>query len=204
MKNLIIGLGTGRCGTVSLSKLLTSQDNSYFSHEWDEVHMWNSSFNKFISYIDTIKHDFFGDVSFYNLPYVNSILEIYPNAKFIILKRDKNETIKSYMDKTKGRNHWQSHDGKKFKYCDWDHCYPKFEAQSKSEAIGMYWEYYYEECSKISTKQSFHISTNELNDEKKCLELLNWCGFPRPIYELKHLNKIMDPWDKKNNEIQSL
>lgn len=188
-KNVIIGLGTGRCGTVSLSKLLNAQKNSYFSHEWGGAHAWNSYFNKFSSYIDHMQYEFCGDVAFYNLPYVSSILELYPNAKFIILKRDKNETIKSYMNKTKETNHWEFHDGKKFKYCDWDHCYPKFEARDKSEAIGMYWEYYYKECSKINPKNCFYISTDELNDEKKCLELLNWCGFTKPIYRLSHFNK---------------
>ena len=36
-KQLIIGLGTGRCGTVSLSELLTSQKNTTVSHECNNV-----------------------------------------------------------------------------------------------------------------------------------------------------------------------
>ena len=189
MNNLIVGLGTGRCGTVSLSKLLTCQKDSYFSHEWDGPHPWNSNFDKFLSYVNDIKYNFHGDVAFYNLPYVNSILDVYPDTKFIILKRDKNETVKSYMNKTKGRNHWQVHDGKNFSYCDWDKSYPKFEAKNKEEAISLYWDYYYKECSKINPKNCVHMFTHELNDEKKCLEVLDWCGFPNPIYERKKLNQ---------------
>ena len=39
-KKIIFGLGTGRCGTVSLSHLLNEQSNAYFTHERPFLMPW--------------------------------------------------------------------------------------------------------------------------------------------------------------------
>jgi hypothetical protein len=34
-----------------------------------------------------------------------------------------------------------------------------------------------------------HLSTNELNDEKKIKKVLKFCGFEKPKFAIKHLNR---------------
>jgi len=41
IRKLIIGLGTGRCGTMSLSKLLSMQENTIVSHETGTPLPWD-------------------------------------------------------------------------------------------------------------------------------------------------------------------
>ena len=134
-------------------------------------------------------HQFVGDVSFYNLPYANNIINDYPDVKFVILQRDRTETIRSYLKKTSGRNHWQDHKGSGFRLCPWDQCYPKFTANNKEHALEQYWELYYNTCKDIDQSRCFWMSTSELNEETKCKEMLTFCGYETPVYEQIQLNK---------------
>ena len=45
-KQLIIGVGTGRCGTVSLFKILDMQKDSKTTHESEPILQWNFSKKK--------------------------------------------------------------------------------------------------------------------------------------------------------------
>lgn len=190
-KQLIIGLGTGRCGTVSLSRLFSNQSNSFVSHERSRL-PWNvdaAKYNTVFKNIHSTEHQYIGDVSFYNLPYVDSIICDYPNVKFVVLRRNLTDTVKSYLKKTTGRNHWQQHGGKGFRLCPWDQCYPKFEASSKQHALEQYWNLYYDTCEKIDQSKCFWLNTNDLNNESKCKEMLAFCGFDDPVYNKIQLNK---------------
>jgi hypothetical protein len=118
-----------------------------------------------------------GDIAFYYLSYVEAIAERNPNVRFLCLRRDIDETIASWMNKSciprwrskyladkfgawitrepfyESRNFWMNHDGTRWKpYPVWDKCFPKFEAKTKPEAIRMYCEYYYEEASRLAEK----------------------------------------------------
>ena len=108
MTRIIIGLGTGRCGTVSLKHLLAMQLHTQATHETMLLpHKYNE--HKYVQYMRKLYNRKFriaADVALWNLPYVTTILAEYPSTKFICLKRDKEETIQSFMRKTKnGRNH---------------------------------------------------------------------------------------------------
>lgn len=194
MKNIIIGLGTGRCGTVSLTRLLNLQNSCVASHESvarssQNGETWGKNFTELVNYIDNKSEKFVCEVSFYNLPYVEQLINRYDNVKFVIMKRDRQETIDSYMKKTSGRNHWQTHDGTHYRKCEWDSTYPKFEGVDKTDSIGMYWDYYYNMCSDIDQSLCYTINTNDLNDEAKCLDMLSFCGFESPKYSKIKLNQ---------------
>lgn len=182
-KQLIIGLGTGRCGTVSLSRLLNSQKNSNVSHESKPILTWKFDKEKIESKLNAIsdkKGRYIGDVAFYYLPYVRYILKKFPNTKFVCLKRLKNEVIKSYLFKTKGRNHLIDHFGNKWKKDNkWDYAFPKYDLNSKEEAIGVYWEDYYKEVRGLIKKYPKNIEIfdiDELNSNEGVKRILNFCG----------------------------
>lgn len=187
MKNLIIGLGTGRCGTMSLSKLLTAQENCFVTHEMGgrPLLSWNKDEYLFENYYRLIKNrrqQFIGDVAFYNLPYAIDYLSKNEKTVFVILRRDKQETIKSYLKKTEGRNHCITHDGSKWRLDSWDKCYPKFDVTEKEAALSAYYDHYYELCNQLPQEKCFWMKTNELNNEQKCIEMLKFCGFLNPTY----------------------
>lgn len=146
-KKLIFGIGTGRCGTVSLCTLLNSQKYSSITHEMRPLVAWNGSPDKLDKRIKTIlsqKGSYVGDIAFFYLPYIDYILQHYPGAKIICLKRAKNQVVESYIRKTPRRNHWVKHPGLIWHKCEWDKCFPKYHSLLKRNAIGKYWEEYYE------------------------------------------------------------
>ncbi len=125
-KQWIFGLGTGRCGSMSLANLLSFQKDCLISHElggrpmlsWDG----NGDLSKFLKTINSRRDRVIGDVSFYLLPYANKLLGNLTDVKFIILKRDKKATIDSYLKKSEGRNHWIDHNNTKWRSKVWDRC----------------------------------------------------------------------------------
>jgi hypothetical protein len=187
MKKVIIGLGTGRCGTTSLSELLSLQDDSDVTHETNGKNQFlvnwlknEEDLTKIINFIDDKKKSFKGDVAFWYLPYVESLIEVYPGVKFVVIQRNKEEVINSYLNWVKNpRNHWSSNPDDSFTKCRWDKCYPKF-IGNKREALEKYIDYYKLEVERLSQlyKDKFKIiDINDLNDYDKVEDILTFCGY---------------------------
>ena len=182
----VFGLGTGRCGTHSLAHLLNSQPNVKVSHEvggqpmlpWvkdkTSIEFANEIIHKLES--DSIN----GDVAFYWLSYVHEIIQCTPHVKFVVLKRDRQAVIDSFMKWTPTRNHWKNHMGLEWIECPWDKCFPTYSNKlTKEEAIGEYWDKYYKRIDilmRIYPDQFIIFQTEDLNDEEKVQGLLGWCG----------------------------
>ncbi len=125
-----------------------------------------------------------GDIAYYYLNYVGDILNVEPECKFVCLKREREQTVASWMKKSQimrwkslwvadrlkalitrtpfqsEYNHWQEHDGSTWKHDPvWDSCFPKFEAETKEGAIRQYWDYYYAEAARQEQRfpESFRI-----------------------------------------------
>lgn len=181
-KNIIIGLGTGRCGSVSLTYLLNSQKDFNISHEicpspWEYS---QNSLNHLLNILNNRKENVVGDCAYYHLNYCEKMLELYPNTLFPILQRDKQEVVESYLKKTLGRNHWSINrdTGEKEDYY-WDRTYPKYNLP-KREAITRYYNEYYEKCRNFVSKypDKFKIfgmkeTFNSLSGQSQLLEFLN-------------------------------
>jgi hypothetical protein len=145
-----------------------------------------------------------GDIAYYYLSYVEDILKEVPEAKFVCIKRDREQTVASWLKKSEIKrwrslwladrfkafvtrtpfhteyNHWQQHDGSVWKKdAVWDSCFPKFEASSKESAIRQYWDFYYEEASRLESKvpESFRIfSINDLSAADGQQRILSFAG----------------------------
>ena len=118
MNKLVIGLGTGRCGTRSLTSLF---------QEWGIP----SSHEKYRLYWEPNKKQLsealgqmVSDVGFYWLNYVDLVIEQCPDAKFICLKRNKERMVASFARSFKSplahKIAWINHpDGEEVtRYCD--------------------------------------------------------------------------------------
>ncbi len=183
LREVVIGLGSGRCGTRSLAALLDSQNRAHVSHEilgpsvaWEqgEATVWGM--------LRDLPRDsglrLVGDVASYYLPYVEHILSVYLSTRFVCLKRDREETIASFVKKTPRKNHWMAHDGSWWRHSPWDQCFPKYHASSKEEAIGRYWDDYYRRAEELQSRypasfRVFPIETlNTLDGQRRILDFL--------------------------------
>lgn len=189
MRKNIFGMGTGRCGTHSLAKLIDLQFDTICLHEplRHEVE-WDYKEEHALAIINHVKRlgedsDNVGSVALNYLPYVERLNQEFPDARFVILKRNKRDTVKSYLKwigEDKGfKNHWMEHDGTYWNHDDWDNCYPKFHTDDINQAVQMYWDLYYKRAAELEAQMPnlkvFWMS--DLNDNKTVAKILDFCGF---------------------------
>lgn len=184
MKKLIIGLGSGRCGTVSLYRLLNFQKDSSFNHESRPIVPW--IFNKKIidnklEILLNKNKKYVGDVSSSYLNYVEYILKKVPSARFVVLKRNREEVITSFMKNTKwlNVNFWKSPKKQKFGLVkEYYEMHPKYDLDSKEEALGKYWDDYYNQVDVLIKKYPSNVklfNTASLNSKEGIEKILSFC-----------------------------
>lgn len=207
---IVLGLGSGRTGTASLSYLISSQRGAICFHELNPTgavfegnpqpitntirefqailnggdkrllaldYARPASVGKYAELQQMDDVEIMGDIAFYYLRYVEDILAITKNVRFVCIKRDKAKTVESWLKKSaihrwrslwladrlkslitrtpfhESKNFWQEHDGSVYEPDPvWDKTFPKFQAASKKEAIEKYWDYYYEEAGRLADK----------------------------------------------------
>ena len=183
----VIGTGSGRCGTMSLAVLLSSQVGYHATHERFKYKIKYRGSGYFV-------RRFYGgtgaDVALQWLWYTDLILSpaTHPDAKaarIICLRRDRQATIDSYMAKTRGKNHFQPLRIRKslWRLDAWDDAYPDYEAETKREAVAKYYDDYYRQAERYEKKYPgrFKIfATESLNSERGVKCLLTFAGIPVP------------------------
>ena len=219
-KQLIISIGTGRCGSVSLSKFLSAQEyvsvlheGRLDSHKIRKLIKWGNDEKNLFEWLEFLLsldgNKFVGDTGMYYLPYIEQIIDKYPQVKIIVMERDKEEVVKSYIKKTTGRNHWFDHDGKEWDKDDkWDPCYPKYNISNKEKALEKYWEDYKNQTDNLILKFPDKIkkwtiqSLNTLNGKNEILNFLNY-NLDRNInQEFKHNTKLKSEKENFLNKIK--
>jgi len=194
----IIGMGSGRCGTTSLTSILNKINIT--THElilinkgnMDDPIAWENDFPKLKRKIGYIS----ADISFWNLSYIEQLNNEY-DCKFICLKRNKEDTVRSYSKWTQKQNvnHWVIHDNTKWNHNQWDISYPKFDYDdNKENSISKYWDMYYDLAERYERElDNFKIfDISSLNTEEGLQEILNFLDI-----ELKDIKKITGFHDNK-------
>jgi hypothetical protein len=196
---LVIGLGTGRSGTVSLARFLDRQPGAFFSHEggydrprllrhtFGHILPWEPSQTAFAAWLAGLERaaagaSVYGDVAPYLLPYVERIQAARPGARFLCVRRAREEVVRSFLRHTAGTNPWQEHDGRRYLRRSWDAAFPKLTAASKAEAIARYWERYDAQAREYAARypETFRIvEFAALNERATQAALLDFAGLPR-------------------------
>jgi hypothetical protein len=208
-RQLIIGLGSGRSGTTSLSRLLNIQPSSFFLHEGsfdrgDFLLPWEKDIDLMDRFFEILEDEsseakFYGCVALFFLPYVEDIIKKYPNVKFIRLIRDRSAVVRSFLTHSGNYNWWENHDGTYWKHDPvWDREFPKFNAVSKEEAIGKYWDFYNQQGLILQEKypENFKIFNMEnLNSRTGMNEIFDFVGYPSigRIFKIVHTNSAYTP-----------
>lgn len=209
---MILGLGTGRCGTLHLSDFLKQQpDMALCTHEhlkwkWNkEEQIRICAFNRYSSFENSIV----GDVGSFLLPHVGKIAQFFKQTKIIILKRNKENTIASWMRWTnKVHNYWVPHTKGVWEDDLWDVMFPKFDMEDapKENVIGAYYDYYYEECKKLESDfETLWISTEDLDNDFTRKSICEFCGFNLSLCKLNiecKRNASCGSKEKKHNTNQ--
>lgn len=192
-QRLIIGLGTGRSGTQSLSTFLSAHRGICVLHEGrvsgsstSKVFGWENDEEAVVEWLAGLQqaypdHAYVGDVGMYYLNYVDHIIRAFPSTLFICMQRSKRAVVRSYMRKTYGFNHWMHHEGKKWqKDARWDSAYPKFSARSKKDAISQYWDFYAARIKQLGSTYPGRLLIVHLEefDRPECREqILDFIGY---------------------------
>lgn len=192
---IVIGLGTGRCGTKSLAVLLNHQPSTAVGHEmrpllpWDKAGAPQDVRSRFAMLVERYPQVArVGDVGHFYLPYIPDLFEAFENLRVVCLQRDREETIDSFIRwitaTRSGRpvNHW-SLDRDGFESDPWDRCFPHYPTRDMAQGIGRYWDDYYREAQRLATAfpEQFRIFPTErsLREVDGIRELLDWVGVPR-------------------------
>ena len=177
---MFIGIGTGRCGTKSLAKLVDNCGGCSVFHEanWQtKQHKFNTplpwEFDEKLAKqrIQNMKkrngiYSLFGDVAFYYLNYLDYFIENYPTLKIVHIYRDKESVVNSYLAKTSKEESLREYDnwttGAKSIDKIWTHCFPKYDTADKKEAIGLYYDEYIRATKKYKNHM-IEINVEEIN-----------------------------------------
>lgn len=197
MKRLVLGIGSGRCGTKSLASLLDSQPDARVTHElWDAGRgarwagplPWQEdlgALHRALTEIQRYPGAYVGDVASFWLPYVDRLLSDKSlDVRIVALRRNKKEVVESFLEKTADTNHWMKHTGQEFKLNTlWDASFPKYDVPSKREAIERYWEEYYSRVDHLVAAYPRRVRLWEmhlgLNIESGRAAICDFVGFER-------------------------
>lgn len=189
-KRIVIGLGTGRCGTDSFARLLNEQKDFKAFHEhfflqWDERDVVSAVllFNHLLAQRGS---RFVADVAFYWIRHVEKLIPLIPKTKFVCLWRERQEVIDSFDEHSKLRNYWTSPTSK-----HWDErdenvldfmmlSFPQYDLP-KREAIGAYWDDY----DRMSRRLEKHFPGNFMRINMK--DALNTEEGMKRVFDFIHL-----------------
>jgi len=157
MKNTkIIICGTGRCGTKSLQILLGSCKNSIATHEFSPVLDWDFNEEQFkarLNHFKGINTKYYSDTGAWYLNYLERFIKEIPDIKIVVLTRDRQKVIPSYIAKCNKHNFWNnSHTDGSIPHNDYDNAFPDYGNIPIEEAISKFWDDYYITVNKLVTK----------------------------------------------------
>lgn len=198
-KKISFVIGPGRCGFKAYYKLLFMQKNIKVDYEFYRIR-WEDPIDyglanaiiRLYGLLSLYKDTYLAvSIAHYFLPYFEKIIEMYPETRFICLKRNKEETVQSLILAAKTRNFWTDTSSKfwdtnysrgKFYYT-----FPSFDLP-RSDAAAKYYDHYFEIVSSLINRYPDHAKLYNVPEvfEDKMLqhESLEFLGVNNPVVRL--------------------
>ena len=175
---IVIGYGTGRCGTQSLASFLNQQQGFKVTHErvplgWVPTLGDNREdvIRDFANEVHDGRLKAVGDISYVWINHIAYVVKHYKFAKLINITRDDDEVIESFWTykavirtfASFMENEWFGHPYNSDK--------PTKDAIARTVKFYRYWE---KEYIKWFPEVIYQMDVNDLNDEDKLHNLLTW------------------------------
>ena len=192
--SVILGLGTGRCGTHSLTDLLNLQTGAEFTHEewpllpWNRVAGRPGIGERLRRLRRTRAGRYVGDVASFYLPYAEQAIALDPKLRMICLERPREEVVASFcrwLDTVHPlpTDHWSRSPAPGWYHEPfWSRIFPRYDVSDRGEGIRRYWEDYHQAAAELARRfpQNFRVfPTHEaLNTDTGVRDLLTFAGIP--------------------------
>jgi hypothetical protein len=191
-RRIILGIGSGRCGTRSLANLLNRQQGTHITHEEPPRLPWRVPHDRALAQRlaqmrRVRKEPIVGDVASYFLPYLEQAIDDSPTIRVVCLKRPRQEVISSFcrwIDKVHPlpTNHWSARPEPPWHHEPvWTRVFPQYDLSDREQGIGRYWDEYYERAAALARQFPDHLRIFDwlaaLNTEGGQRELLEFCGY---------------------------
>jgi hypothetical protein len=178
---VFLGIGSGRCGTVSLARIVGGCANTLVSHEnpafrspWDRRD--EAAMEAFVTHASWGQANGLcvGDVALYWLPSVERIREEFPGLRVICLRRDKRATVESLGRKCPGYTLVRPQDREHFP--EWWDLFPEIPAETVEDGWSRYYDHYYEQAARLDGV--LHVRTEDLHDDATLTRIFDYLQIP--------------------------
>jgi len=194
IRQLILGMGTGQCGTELLAQILAQQPNTAVTHEQPPLLSWSPAAGapgireRLDRILATRKQRFVGDVASFYLPYVSAAIEYDSRIRIVCLQRPCEEVVAGFsvhLDRHSPLplNHWARQPGP-----GWTHdfvrtrIYPQYDTADREGGLRRYWEEYAERSGELARRFPENVriwDTDVLTTPQGVREVLDFVGIPR-------------------------
>lgn len=132
---IVLGLGPGRCGSTTLTELVSSVPQSLATHENPPLVNWSPAPEQVAFHMQRLallRHYFAAvfDAAHWWLNAAEQVMNAFPGTRLIGLRREMVDNVESFM-RIKGRgtgslNHWVPPGDGPWKHTHWDLAYPTY------------------------------------------------------------------------------
>lgn len=198
-QSLILGIGTGRCGTHTLAEVLNAQPGAHVTHEHPPLLPWHPSpgrpgiRERLQRYRRTRRGRFIGDVASFYLPYIEEAIAAEPGLRVVCLERPREEVVSSFcrwvdMVHPLPTDHWSREPAPGWHYHPvWSRIFPQYETTDRKEGLRLYWDEYHRTVAGLVRRYPEHVRVfpiGALNDESGVRAILSFAGIPQELQVL--------------------
>ena len=193
MNRLLLVVGSGRCGLLSLVNVLNRQPGAKVSFEEPPLLPWKADDRgrlireRFARWRRTRGPGVLGDAASFYLPYLQDALDADPDVRVIGLRRPREETVASFtrfLDEYNAfpTDHWADQPGVGWQHDPlWTRCFPQYDAPNREDGIRRYWDEYYRTLGELAERHAGRIRivdmAEALNTEAGQRAVLDFAGF---------------------------
>jgi hypothetical protein len=134
-----------------------------------------------------------GDVASFYLPYAQLLLRVEPTTRFLVLQRERDDVVRSFMRKDPGIDLWRAcadRSGWPANSVYWAAAHPKYPcdgaggAKSTEDALRRYWDEYAERVEQLRRRYPDRVRVEAspalFESEEAQRDALRWAGFVEP------------------------
>lgn len=189
---IVVGMGAGQCGLNLLAEILAKQPRARVTLEQPPLLPWKRRDDR-PGILERFRRwarmdaALVGDVAAFYLPYVEDAITGHSTAKMICLKRPKDEIIAGFSRQLDAMqpapmDHWSERPAGFRQDPLWTLTFPQYETSDRTEAIGRYWDEYYQRADDLARRFPTRfriIDTDMLTSESGVRDMLDFVGVPR-------------------------